>query len=774
MLNNKTESRLLQLAALFLTFYSLILTLSPAVRARSWDADYRWGHWAGFTLWAVLTWLIHVRLRELPEHDPYLLPLASLLSGWGLLSIWRLTVTFGLRQSLWLAFSVGVLLLGLRWDDLLITLRRYKYIALTSGLLLTAATLIFGTNPLGAGPRLWLGFGGLYLQPSEPLKLLLVIYLAAYLADRVPQRNQFFPLIFPTLVLAGIALLLLGVQRDLGTASIFIMLYASILFVATERRRVLLASTFILLVTGVVGYYLVPTIHLRLAIWFSPWDDPSGSGYQVIQSLISIANGGLIGRGPGMGSPTFVPVTHSDFIFASIAEETGLAGTLGLLSLVGIFLARGITIALRAPNQFRRLLAAGLTAYLGIQSLLIIGGNLRLLPLTGVTLPFISYGGSSLLTSYVALLLLLRISSENEEAAPLPRPRAYYFLSAILAIGLLTSALVNGWWAIVRGPDLLTRSDNPRRALSDLYVPRGTLLDRNNTPINQSSGTSGSFTREYLYPDLAPVTGYTHPVYGQAGLEAALDDYLRGEAGNAYMLVWWNHVLYGQPPAGLDVRLSIDLGLQAAADRALSNYRGALVLVNAESGEILAMASHPTYDPNLLDEIGDSLSTEEDAPLLNRATQGLYPLPAEWQLFLNTPKDILSRLPAAEEKEGYSSPFEMALVAAALSNQGLMAAPRLTLAVDTPQSGWVILPALGKSQQLFSAAESTQLIGSLGSDAHYWQITSAAGNSEGALWLLAGTRANWQGTPLALALVLENGDTATAAEIATHLFSTSE
>ena len=768
-MNKKIESRLLKLAALFLTFYSLILTLSPAVRARSWDVDYRWGHWVGFVLWAVLTWLMHVRLRELPDHDPYLLPLASLLSGWGLLSIWRLTVIFGLRQSIWLAFSVIVLLFGLRWRDLLPTLRRYKYIALVGGLLLTAATLIFGTNPIGYGPRLWLGFSGFYLQPSEPLKLLLVIYLAAYLADRVPRRNQFFPLIFPTLVLAGIALLLLGVQRDLGTASIFIMLYASILFVATERRRVLLGSTGILLVAGVVGYYLVPTIHLRLAIWLSPWDDPSGSGYQVIQSLMAIANGGLLGRGPGMGNPGFVPVTHSDFIFASIAEETGLAGTLGLLTLIGLFLARGITISLRAQNRFRRLLAAGLTAYLGIQSLLIIGGNLRMLPLTGVTLPFISYGGSSLLTSYIALLILLRISSESEEAAPLPRPQAYYFLSAILAIGLFSAALLNGWWAIVRGPDLLTRSDNPRRALSDNYVPRGSLLDRNNTPITQTKGETGNFTREYLYPDLASIVGYTHPVYGQAGLEATLDDYLRGEAGNPALSIWWSHILYGQPPTGLDVRLSIDLDLQADADSTLSNYRGALVLVNAESGEILAMASHPTYDPNLLDEIGESLSADEDAPLLNRATQGQYPLNADLSALLQKSAPPVIRLPLAEEKEDYATPLEMALLAAALTNDGVAPAPRLAQAVNTPQNGWVVLPALGEAQTLLSTEESRQLITTFDGDSGYWQFIVE--NDEDALWLLAGVNADWQGTPLALALVLEEGDANAAAEIAESLLS---
>ena len=763
----KTESRLLQLAAIFLTLYSVILTLSPAVRARSWEVGFRWGHWAGLALWAVLTWLMHVRLRDLPDHDPYLLPIASLLSGWGLLSIWRLTTTFGLRQSLWLAFSVGVLVLGLRWRDLLPTLRRYKYIALTNGLLLTATTLIFGTNPLGVGPRLWLGFGSFYLQPSEPLKLLLVIYLAAYLADRIPQRNQLFPLIFPTLVLAGIALLLLAVQRDLGTASIFIMLYASILFIATEKRRVILASTGILLIAGIVGYYLIPTVHLRIAIWLSPWDDPSGSGYQVIQSLMAIANGGLFGRGPGMGSPAFVPVTHSDFIFASIAEETGLAGTLGLLSLVGFFLARGITISLRAPNRFRRLLAAGLTAYIGIQSLLIIGGNIRMLPLTGVTLPFISYGGSSLLTSYIALLILLRISSEGEEAAPLPRPQAYYFLSAMLAVGLFSAALINGWWAVVRGPDLLVRSDNPRRALSDLYVKRGSLLDRNNTPINQSNGETANFIREYRYPRMAPITGYTHPVYGQAGLEAALDDYLRGEAGNPAMLIWWNHLLYGQPPAGLDVRLSIDIDLQVDADRALSNHRGALVLVNAESGEILAMASHPTYNPNQLDRIGDDLSSDEGSPLLNRATQGSYPLTTELSV-LAAPETVI-RVPVGESKEGFASPLSMALLAAALSNEGIAPAPRLALAVNTPQSGWVILPALGETQMLFTSAESAQLVKTFSTDAAYWQLSSLA--DDGTFWLLAGTPADWQGTPLGLAIALEDGDAALAEEIAETLLS---
>jgi len=765
---NKTETRLITLATLFLGFYSLILSLSPAVRARSWDGDYLYAHWIGFFAWLGLTWLAQNLLnKNLPDRDPYLFPLASLLSGWGLLSIWRLTSTFGLRQSVWLAVSIAALLIGLRWRDLLPTLRRYKYILLTSGLILTALTLIFGANPLGVGPRLWLGFGGIYIQPSEPLKLLLVIYLAAYLADKTPRRGQIFPLIFPTLFLAGVALLLLLVQRDLGAASIFIMLYASILYLATGHKRVLLANAALLLFVSLLGYYFIDIIHVRLAIWIFPWDDPSGRGYQIIQSLMAIANGGLFGRGPGLGSPGLVPVTHSDFIFASLAEETGLIGTLGLLTLIGIFLSRGMVIALRAPTKFRRLLAAGLTSYLGIQSLLIIDGNLRLLPLTGVTLPFISYGGSSLLTSYLALLFLLLISNDTEEAAPLPKPQPYYLLSALLTMGLISSALINGWWAIVRGPDLLTRSDNPRRALADRYVPRGALLDRNNNPINITSGESGDLLRKYQYPDLAPVAGYTHPLYGQAGIEAELDDYLRGLAGNPVMSIWWNQLLYGHPPPGLDLRLSLDLDLQNRADESLSKHRGAVVLINAESGEILVMASLPTFDANRLDEIGQSLLTDEDAPLLNRATLGSYPLPPEIDALISEPLNVEIRLPVAD-----SSPLEIAMVAAALSNGGVAPAPRLALAVDTPQSGWVILPALGEETSLFAPTEAEQLVAAFsGGDEAYWQILSTPKNEEDLTWLLAGTPSEWSGTPLALVVLLEENNPALAEEIARSLLS---
>ena len=597
------QSRLLRLAGIFLFLYSISLTLSPAARARTWAVDYRLNHWLGFAAWVVIFTLLHLLFsRYLPDADPFILPIAALLTGWGILTIYRLDPTFGLRQTAWLFVCGLILMLGLRISTELRFLRRYKYLWLTGGLLITALTLVFGTNPTGSGLRLWLGCCGIYFQPSEPLKLLLIIYLAAYLADSLPLSLRPLPLLAPTAVAMGVALLLLVFQRDLGTASIFIFLYTIILFVASGRKRILLVSLAGLVIAGVAGYFLFDVIRLRIDAWLNPWLDPSGRSFQIVQSLMAVANGGTSGRGPGLGSPGLVPVAISDFIFTAIAEETGLVGTLGLLALIGFLTARGIRTSMRAPDNFRRILAAGLTAYIGAQSILIIGGNIRLLPLTGVTLPFVSYGGSSLLTSFIALLFLLLISSQPEdEPAPLPKPQPYLILAGLIGLGLFALAAANAWWAVWRGPDILERTDNARRSIADRYVKRGSLLDRHETPINLTEGTSGNYLRTYLYPDLAPVTGYTNPTYGQSGLEASLDLYLRGLQGNPASSIWWDHLVYGQPPPGLNVRLSLDLEFQRRADELLGEHMGAIVLINASSGEILAMASHPTFDPNQLD-----------------------------------------------------------------------------------------------------------------------------------------------------------------------------
>jgi len=791
-------------SAIFLFLYALALTIAPAARERTWQTEYLWGHWIGLLLWVVVITIAFNQLQKyLPDSDPFIFPIAALLSGWGILTVWRLVPAFGLRQTLWL-LVVGILFIFcLRLPGNLNFLRRYKYIWLASGLLVTMLTFLFGVNPMGGGPRLWLGCCGIYFQPSEPLKLLLVIYLAAYFADRIPLKLSILPMFIPTMLVTGVALSILIFQQDLGTASIFIFLYTVHLYMASGRKRVLIISLVGLGISAILGYFLFDVVRLRVDAWLNPWIDPSGRSYQIVQSLLAIANGGLFGRGPGGGSPGLVPVAISDFIYSSISEEFGLVGSIALLALLGIFLARGIRIALHATDRFRRYLAAGLTSFLIAQSILIIAGNLRALPLTGVTLPFVSYGGSSLLTSFIALLLLLIISNEIDiEPFPIPKPQPYFFLGYFLAIELMVVSLATGWWSVWRGPELLSRTDNARRSISDRYVKRGSILARQDQPITITEGSSGNYIRTYLYPELSPITGYTHNIYGQAALEFSLDDYLRGIQGNNSALIWWDHLLYGQPPPGLDVRLSINLELQRQADELMTDHKGAVVMLNAASGEILVMSSHPNYDPNLLDETGSSLAQDAERPLINRAAQGLYPPGDALKPFLiaaglteNPTKDTQLNLyqvlgfytspdlrlpvaPAAHPTEDLRiSPLQMALAVAALSNEGIRPPARLAMAVKTPQQGWVILPALSDPVQALPAESIAESINQfLVSNQPYWEYASSPwddSENRSLTWYMAGTLIDWQGTPLVVTILLEEHNTNLAREIGQSLLSMS-
>lgn len=805
---------MLSLAALFLGIYGLALSLSPAVRARSWQVTYRWEHWLGFLIWVAVFSVAHwSSKRWLPDRDPYLLPVAGLLSGWGVLTIWRLMPTFGLRQSLWLCVAGSLLILGMRLPTDLGFLRRFKYLWLTGSLLLTALTLWLGTNPLGYGPRMWLGCCGVYLQPSEPLKLMLIAYLAAYLADRYPflsvisaagappgldrarkWRNlptMFVPmlsLLAPTFVMVGLAIALLAVQRDLGTATIFLFLYAVIVYLATGRKRFLGLAFLAIVLAGVSGYWLFDVVRVRVDAWLNPWLDPSGRSFQIVQSLLAVANGGLFGRGPGVGNPGLVPVVHSDMIYAAIAEEQGLVGTSGLLLLLAVLTSQGVRAAFYAADAYQRYLAAGLTAYLVGQSLLIIGGTLRLLPLTGITLPFVSYGGSSLVTSFLSLLLLLQISVKSERSpVMLPTSRVYQQLGAFLLSGLFVASLANGWWGFLRGPALLTRTDNPRRALDDRSVRRGAIVDLWGAPINLTIGTAGAYTRHAAYPDLSNVVGYTNPTYGQSGLEASLDEYLRGMRGNSGLIIWWNHLLYGQPPPGLDVRLSLDLHYQYTADQLLSGRQGALVMLNAQTGEILAMASHPTFNADQLSKDWDRLIHDPTSPLLDRAVDGQYPI-GWWQedlfapVFADQAKLPVPKIDLAiagqpvtpKELQGYS-PLQVALLACAVNNQGVQPAPVLVTAINIPAVGWMIVSPQDKPRQILSAqAVNSILQQTTLEDRNIWQsvLSVPIPNGKGVTWYIGGTLPGWDGTPLALALLLEEDDPALAEMIGQSMLNT--
>lgn len=386
-------------------------------------------------LWPLAVWLAcaagaHTILnRQVPKRDPFIFPTVMLLAGWGLTLVARLAPPFAARQAVWLVVGTGALIVMTMLPPNLRVLQRYRYTWLLVGLALLAATLVFGVNPSEVGPRLWLGFGSVYFQPSEPLKLLLVVFLASYLAEKgalilepgprvgpwtLPPMAYFGPL----LLMWGFCVVLLVWQRDLGAATLFFAVFLAMLYVSTGKIGYAVAGVAMLLVAGAAGYLLFDLVRLRVDAWWNPWPDASDRAFQIVQSLLALAAGGVFGQGVGQGAPVYVPVVHTDFVFAAIAEEWGLIGALGTLGCVAILVLRAMRIAADHPRApFRLLLAAGIGTLLGVQSLLIMGGVVKLVPLTGVTLPFVSYGGSSMLSSFIMVGLLLRLSDSSSPAS---------------------------------------------------------------------------------------------------------------------------------------------------------------------------------------------------------------------------------------------------------------------------------------------------------------------------------------------------------------------
>lgn len=624
---DQIQSRLMLIASLVVVSLGLVLTLAPAIRNHAGIESFQFSHWRGVFVWCLTFWLLQRQtVRKLPKRDPYLLPIVSLLTGIGLMTIWRLYPYLGNRQTIWIGVSTLVVLVGLNYPAYFNYLRRYKYIWLVLGLVLTGFTIIFGTHPLGSGANRWLEVYGLHLQPSEPLKLLLIIYLASFFSDQAHFLKRKIDIIFPTIIVIALALILLIFQRDLGTAAIFLLIYIAFLFTSQGDRKIIWAALLLLFIAGIVGYLFVDIVHQRIHTWLHPFGDPTGGSYQIVQSLIAIAEGGLFGTGLGLGSPKLVPVSASDFIFTSISEELGLLGTTAIILLIVLFITRGIKLAKNTNNSFYRYLSLGLVLYFGIQSILIIGGNIGLLPLTGVPLPFLSAGGSSLLVSFCGFLFLLTISNqtrltEGVNQIQLPRFTAIgSFLIGLLILEIIVTSISAFWF----NSALTNRPENLRWAINDLYSQRGNILDRNNQILITNTGDVGSYQRKSLHTPLYSVIGYTSPLYGQTGIESSMFKYLRGLTGHTYSTIFWHKLLYNQPPQGLDVRLTIDLELQAGVDELMAGNNGAAILINASSGEIIAMSSSPYFDTSDFESGWDNLVNDPNAPLVNRATQGLY------------------------------------------------------------------------------------------------------------------------------------------------------
>ena len=359
-----------------------------------------------------------------PNADPYLLPMAGLLTGVGLTEIYRLDENDAFKQGLWIVIGLtafAATLTLLRGDFR--RLESYKYLFGLSaiGLLLLPAVPLLGKTVNGA--RLWVHVGPVHFQPGELAKILLIVFLAGYLREKREVLAQFrLKDLGPLALIWGCAMLVLVVTNDLGGGLLYFGIFLAMLYVATAQTWFVLAGGALFVGGAAALYNVIPRVQDRVQIWLDPWEDPYGKGYQTIQSLYSIANGAFGGTGLGQGTFTnadgtqLFPYVNTDFIYSALAQELGLIGICGFLLVYMLFAARGFRIALLAQDGFSKLLAVGLTFAFTLQAFLIIGGIIRLVPLTGITLPLVSYGGSSIVANFVLLALLLLVSNRANKA----------------------------------------------------------------------------------------------------------------------------------------------------------------------------------------------------------------------------------------------------------------------------------------------------------------------------------------------------------------------
>ena len=367
----------------------------------------------------------HFAMRALaPGADGTLLPLAGLLNGIGYVFIARLDKDLAGLQALWTAVGVGAFIATLALVRRVRDLERFRYTFALLGLGLLLMPLLPGVGQNINGARLWVRLGTLNFQPGELAKILLCVFFASYLVEKQEllsyARLRIGPIPFPDLkhygplvLMWGISFMVMIFEKDLGSSLLFFALFIVLLWVATGRGAYLLVGGLLFAAGAFTAYQSFAHVRTRVKVWLNPWPVALGTGYQVIQALFAFAAGGFAGTNLAQGSPDRIPAVATDYVFAAIGEELGLLGTAAILIAFLLMVGAGLRIAARAEPPFEKLLAAGLTAILGLQSFIIIGGVTRLIPLTGITLPFISYGGSSLLSNYVLLALLLRISDDQ-------------------------------------------------------------------------------------------------------------------------------------------------------------------------------------------------------------------------------------------------------------------------------------------------------------------------------------------------------------------------
>lgn len=618
---------------------------------------------------------IGVRLFA-PGADPALLPIVFALSGIGITFVTRLEPSASMGQIVYLFLGVALMVGTLAAVKNLEVVKRYKYVLGAAGIALLVLPMLIGTEIYGS--KLWIKIGSFQFQPGEFAKVFIVLFLAGYLAENrellsISNRTVLgvklprLRLLYPLFIVWGVCLLVVAFERDLGSALLFYTIFLIMLYVATGRVSYVLIGL-VLLAVGAFGMYqIMGHVQVRVAIWLDPFKDAQNLGFQIVQALYSLADGGLlgVGIGKGLGGDT-IPVVASDMIFAAIGEEMGLLGGAAVLLLFMLFAVRGLTTAARAKSDLAAFSAAGLTAAISFQAFTIVGGVTKLIPLTGVTLPFMSQGGSSLLASFVIVALLLRagdeatgrsteIANTSTELTPvgyrpggsrgshMHRPaldtpesgllgrvalanrltRTVFLFTALFAvlIGNLT------YIQVFKAAEYQDMPSNNHTITKARYIKRGSIITADGLTLAESiQQEDGTYVRSYPNGNLAAhAVGYYSQQYGSSGVESSQDKTLTGSKDYSS---WQNALnsLAGITEPGNSVQLTIDSRIQQAAEQALAGRKGAIVVLDPRTGAVLAWASAPAYDNTNIAAAMEAANASggADTSMFDRATQALY------------------------------------------------------------------------------------------------------------------------------------------------------
>ena len=671
--------------------------------------------------------IAHVAARILtPDADPGILPITFALSGIGIAFVTRLAPNLAVNQVIWLFVSVAAMIVILAISRKLEKLAHYKYTLMIFGFLLLLSPLLPGIGQEIYGSRIWLQLGSFSLQPGELAKVVIVLALASYLSVnrellsvftwRIgPFRLPDIRTLAPMLVMWAVSLLIVVFEKDLGSALVFFFVFLAMLYVSTGKKFYLIMG-FLLMAVGFVGAFMgFSHVQIRVHNWLDPFADPQGDGYQMLQGLFSMADGDLFGVGIGRGLCEQIPIVESDFIFAAIAEECGLLGGAGVLLLYLSFAIRGYLVAARAKSDFSSLVAVGLTTTIVLQAFIIVGGVTRLIPLTGLTLPFISQGGSSLLASFIAVGFLMRCGDEgtgvHEEMTNATSSlhansvlgrvslgrrltTTLIILSALFALLVANLTII----MVVQAKDYQSMPGNNHTIAKQASIKRGSVLTADgvvlaeSVPVETGNGTI-AYERSYPAGDLASqVIGYYSQRYGTAGLESTYNETLTGDQNYAT----WLDVLNSQAGItrpGNDVTLTIDSRIQQAAQDALDGYTGACVAIDPKTGAILAMASAPTYNAADFEAVlGAASASAGESSLLNRATQSQYAPGSTFKIV--TLATALENNVASEDTV-YSSPGEMEIGGGSVTNYNGNSLGNVTLETATAYSSNTVFAQLG-------------------------------------------------------------------------------